>query len=80
MIPDQVHGKVVAFFHLREVLPGVVDNLVGADRPDHLEIARAADAGELGAERTGDLHGEGADAAGCAVYQHPLPGPDSAIS
>ena len=39
-----------------EVLAGVVHDVVGADRPDEVDLARAADAGDLGAERLGDLH------------------------
>jgi hypothetical protein len=52
-----------------EVLAGVVDDRVGADGPDQGEVSGAAHAGHLGAERFGDLDGEGADAAGRTVDQ-----------
>jgi hypothetical protein len=35
----------------------------GAERADQVGVAGAAHAGHLGAERPGELHGEGADAA-----------------
>ena len=57
-----------------EVLRGVVDDVRGADRADEFDVAGAAHPGDLRAQRRRDLHGEGADAAGGAVDQHPVPG------
>jgi len=38
---------------------GVVDDVVSAERSDHLHVPRAAHAAHLGIEGLGDLHGEG---------------------
>lgn len=46
--------------------------MVGAEGIDHVDVRRAADAGDLGAECLGDLHGKRADASRCAVDQHVL--------
>ena len=76
---DVVHDHVVARPALREVLPRVVDDVIRADGADHLDVPRAADAGHLGAERLGDLHGERPDAPRRAVDEHLLPRPDLAV-
>jgi hypothetical protein len=61
----------------------VVDDRVGADGPDQVDVAGAAHVGHLGTERFGDLDGKGADAAGRTVDQDLLsrsdlsPVPDS---
>ncbi len=39
-----------------------VDDMVGAERADQLDVANAAHAGDVSAEGLGDLHGERADA------------------
>src|SRR6185437_7166343 len=75
----EVQHQVVAPRPPGEVLGGVVDHLVGADRGDQAGVARAAYAGDLRAERAGDLHGEGADAARRAVDQDLLAGPQPAV-
>ena len=74
---DVVEDDVVALWALGEVLARVVDDVVGAERADQLELAGAADAGHLGAHRLGDLHGEGADAAAGARDEDLLAGPDA---
>ena len=51
-----------------------VDDMVGAERADQLDVANAAHAGDVSAEGLGDLHGERADASRCAVDQHRLAG------
>ena len=56
----------------REVLARVVDDMVGAERSDQLDVAGAAYAGDLGPEGLRDLDGIGADAARGAVDQHLL--------
>ena len=45
-----------------EVVVGVVDDMVGADRADQIGLAGAAHAGDLGSEGLGQLHGVAADA------------------
>jgi hypothetical protein len=59
-----------------EVLPGVVDDLVG-DRADQAGFRRAGHAGDRGPEGLGELHGVAADAARGADDQDLLPSPDS---
>ena len=46
--------------------------MVGADRPHQVELAGAADAGDLRSERLGDLHGVAADTARGTDDQHLL--------
>ena len=79
VVPDVVQDEVVARPSLGEVLAGVVDDVVGTDGPDHVHVLRAAHAGDLGAERLGDLDGERSDAARGAVDQDLLPGLDLAL-
>ena len=61
--PGQLEDDVVAPAAPGEVLAGVVDDVVGAERPDQLQVPGAAHPGHLGAEPLGQLDGEGADAA-----------------
>jgi hypothetical protein len=74
-VADVVQDQVVAGVRLGEVLGRVVDDAGGAERAHELQVPGAAHAGDLRAERRGDLHGVAADAAGRAVDQHPVPGP-----
>jgi hypothetical protein len=62
-----------------DVLAGVVDDRVGADRSDQFGLGCAAHAGDLGAVGLGHLHRERADASSCADDQDPLAGLDSAL-
>ena len=55
-----------------KVFARVIDDRVGAQRAHEVEVARAADAGDLGAGRSRDLDGERAHAAGGADHQHAL--------
>ena len=71
VVPDVVEDEVVALSALREVLLGVVDDVVGADRADQVDVPGAGDAGHLGTERLGDLHGERAHAARRPVDRGP---------
>ena len=58
-----VQDEVVALAPPGEVLLRVVDDVIGADGADQLQLARAAHAGDFRAGRPGDLDGERADAA-----------------
>src|SRR5206468_104586 len=49
---------VVAFARLGEIVARVVDDVLGADRPDKVHLARAANAGDVASEGLGDLHDE----------------------
>ena len=53
---------------------GVVDDVVGAEGPDQVELAGAGHAGDLGSEGLGQLHGIAPDATGGADDQHALAG------
>ena len=78
-VPDVVDDQVVARSVPAEVVDGVVDDAVGADRVHRLDVRRAAHARDLRTERLGDLHREGAHAAGGTVDQHALPCLDPAV-
>src|SRR6266542_353309 len=74
MIPSGVENEVVTPPAPGEILLRVIDDLIRADRPDHFHIPRTAHAGDIGAERLRDLHGERTDASGRTVDQYLLPG------
>ena len=67
MIADAVQQQVVTLSHGGEILLRVIDDAIGAEGADQVDISGAADAGDFRAEGFGDLHGEGADAAGGAI-------------
>src|SRR5437899_8243019 len=69
MVPHVVEDEVVAFLPLGEVLPGVVDDMVSADRSNHVHVPRTAHPGHLRAERLRDLHRERSEASGGTVDQ-----------
>ena len=79
MVAHVVEDEVVSRPTSGEVFLGVVDDVVGPDRADHLHVLRAADAGHLGTERLGDLHGVRADTTGCPIDQDLLSGLDLAV-
>ena len=74
MVEHVVEDDVVPLIALGEVFRGVVDDVVGADRSDQVYLGGAAHAGHFSAERLGDLHGKGADAAAGPVDQDFCPG------
>jgi hypothetical protein len=61
---------------LDEILLGVVNHLVGADRSDHVHVPGAADPGHLRCERFGDLHCKRTHASRRTVDQRLVPRPD----
>src|SRR5829696_9286394 len=63
---------------LREVLFRVVDDVVGSERPDEIEVVGAADGGDLGREGLRDLDEERADTAGGAVDENAVSRLDTA--
>ena len=79
VVGDVVEDEVVLPSAAGEVVAGVVDDVVGADRADEVHVPRAAHAGDLGAERLRDLHGERADPARGTVDEHRLAGLDVAL-
>ncbi|MCR6699844.1 MAG: hypothetical protein NVV68_01110 [Dokdonella sp.] len=77
-LPTLSRIRIVALGPLGEVVLRVVDHVVGAERAHQRDVARAAHAGHLGAERLGDLHREAADAARRTVDQHLVAGAQAA--
>src|SRR2546423_15583533 len=70
MVPDQIVDHVVTLIGLSKIFFCVIDHAIGADRFHKIDIARAANSGDLSAERLRDLDGESADAARRAVDQN----------
>src|SRR4051794_39326296 len=64
--PAKLEDHVVASRTRGDALLGVVDHVIGTEAPHYLDVAGAADAGDLGAEVLGDLDGEGPNPAGGA--------------
>src|SRR5215212_7977103 len=62
-VPADVQDQVVALLSGGEVLARVVDDSIRPDRANHVHLLGAAHAGDVRAERLGDLHGKGAHAA-----------------
>jgi hypothetical protein len=60
-VPGHLQDQVIALPGAGEVLLGVVDDLVGTDRADHVQALGAAHPGHLGAEGLGQLDREAAD-------------------
>jgi hypothetical protein len=65
-----VHDDVIGPAGVDEPLGGVVDHLDDSEGADELDGCRTADRGDRSAEGSGDLDGEGADAAGCPDQEH----------
>src|SRR5438552_511390 len=73
MIADQIENEIVTLIRLGEIFFRVVDHVIGADRPNKIDIASAADAGHLSAICFRNLHRKRADTARSAVDQNFLP-------
>jgi hypothetical protein len=69
-----VDDEVVTLSAAREVLLCVIDDPWGPQRAHQIDVPRTAYAGNVGTERSGDLHGECANASSRTVDQHSLPG------
>src|SRR5437879_12719106 len=74
MVANVIEDHVVLLVALGEILFGVIDYVIGANRSDKIEIPRAANSRDLCAKRFGDLHGECSNTSGRAVNQYLLPG------
>src|SRR5579862_4117587 len=73
MVSHRIENQIVALPASSEILLGVIDHLIRADRSDHLHIPGAAYAGHVGPERLGDLYRERTHASRRAIYQDLLP-------
>src|SRR5713226_5583853 len=58
MIRHEVENQIVMFSTFREILSGVVNDVICADGSDHFNVPRTANARNFSAERLGDLHSE----------------------
>src|SRR5438876_4434027 len=74
MVANVIEDHVITLVALGEILFRVINDAIGADRSDKIEIACATNSRDLCAKRFGDLHGEGSYTSGRAVDQHLLPG------
>src|SRR5438876_1956230 len=74
MVANVIEDHVITLVALGEILFRVINDAIGADRSDKIEIACATNSRDLCAKRLGDLHGEGSYTSGRAVDQNLLPG------
>src|SRR5215470_18146173 len=73
MVPHAVEQEVVMVPACGEILLGVINHVVCAQRSDQVYIPRTTDASHLCTQRLGDLHGEGPHASRRTVHQDCLP-------
>src|SRR5207248_416080 len=74
MVANVIENDVVTFAALGEILFGVIDDVIGTNGPDKIDIPCAANSRDLCAKSLGELHGEGPYASGRAVDQNFLSG------
>src|ERR1700676_3431210 len=79
MISYGVENQVITLPAPGEILLGVVDDLICADRSNHVHVPCTAYASHICAERPGDLHSERTHASRRAVHQDLLPAPDLSL-
>ena len=77
---DDVEDDIEVPGAVCEVALRVVDDLVGAELAEHLELAAAVDRDHLGAGLLGQLDRVGAETAAGADDEDPLPGADAALA
>src|SRR5215831_9624072 len=73
MVRHQVKNQVVTLPTFGEVLLGVINHAIRTDRSHHVHIPRTANAGNICAERLGDLHRKRTDTSRRTVNQDFLP-------
>src|SRR5881397_4258465 len=76
MVLGDVEDQVIMLPISREVLSGVIDDPVGAKRPDHVHVPRAAHRSHVRSERLGDLNGKRTHTSRRTVNQDLLPRPN----
>src|SRR2546427_12753721 len=79
MVPGDVEDQVITRTISREVLSGVIDDPVGAKRPDYVHVPRAPHRSHVRSERLGDLHGKRTPASRRTVDQDLLPRPNVSL-
>src|SRR5688572_25322053 len=72
MVPRNIEDEIVELAPLGEVLLVVIDDLVCADRSDHVQFLSAIHAGHFCSERLGELHSEGTHPTTRPIDQDPL--------
>ena len=73
MIRHEVENQIVMLSTFREILSGVINDVICADGSDHFNVPRTANARNFSAERLGDLHSERTHASRRTVNQDLLP-------
>jgi hypothetical protein len=76
MVPREVDDDVVALAGPGEVLPGVVDDPIRADRPERVQLPGGIHTGHVRSVCLGELHREGPHGPSGTVDQDPLSRPD----
>ena len=70
---DEVEDQVVVLDGIGEIGLAVVDDDIGAERAHEIEVGRPGGRRHHGPEMLGELHSEGADAAGAGMDEHAFP-------
>jgi hypothetical protein len=78
-VAANVEDHVVAVLAVGEILAAVVDDVIGAEGSNHIDLRCAAHTGDVGTVRLGDLHGEAAHSSRGADDQHRLTGLDPSV-
>src|SRR5947209_2652198 len=73
MVPSTVKNEIVALRAPGEILVGVINDSIRADRSHRVHTLRTAYAGYVCAERLGDLHGERTHSSRRTIDQDLLP-------
>src|SRR5512132_149732 len=79
MVPREVDYDVVALAGPGEILPGVVDDPIRADRPERVQLPGGIHTGHVRSVCLGELHREGPYGPSGTVDQDPLSRPDSPL-
>src|SRR5215212_2184325 len=69
MVRHEVENQVVLLSTFREIISGVINDVICAEGSDHFNVPRTANARNFRAERLGDLHSEGTHPSCRTVYQ-----------
>src|SRR6266576_2237704 len=72
MVSHEVENRVVMLSAFREILSGVINDVICADGPDHFNAPRTAHSRDFRAKRLGDLHSERAHTSRGTIDQDPL--------
>jgi len=78
-MPSGIEDDVVAMTAVGDVLAGLVDHLIGADRPNEVHLRCAGDAGDLRSEGLGDLHRVGPHASRRADHERAVAAWDTPV-